>query len=126
MQASTLISIGAGGFLGACARYLLGAWVVNRLGSGGPVGTLAVNVAGSFLLALFLGWVARQGGLSPQARLLVSVGFCGAFTTFSTYAFESVTLARNGQLLAAAANVLGNNLLCIVAVLLGLGLAERL
>lgn len=125
MQASTLISIGAGGFLGACARYLLGAWVVNRPG-GGPLGTLAVNVAGSFLLALFLGWAARQGGLSPQARLFVSVGFCGAFTTFSTYAFDSVTLARNGQLLAAAVNVLGNNLLCIVAVFLGLGLADRL
>ena len=58
--------------------------------------------------------------MSPQARLFVSVGFCGAFTTFSTYALDSVTLARNGQLLAAAANLLGNNLLCIVAVLLGL------
>ena len=57
MQAVTLISIGAGGFLGACARYLFGAWVVSRLGGGSPVGTLAVNFAGSLLLALFPGLV---------------------------------------------------------------------
>ena len=126
MQAVTLISIGAGGFLGACARYLFGAWVVSRLGSGSPVGTLAVNFAGSLLLALFLGWSTRQSALAPQTRLLVSVGFCGAFTTFSTFAFESVTLAREGHLLAAAGNILGNNLLCLGGVCLGLALASRL
>ena len=126
MQAVTLISIGAGGFLGACARYLFGAWVVSRLGSGSPVGTLAVNFAGSLLLALFLGWSTRQSPLAPQTRLFVSVGFCGAFTTFSTFAFESVTLAREGQLLAAAGNILGNNLLCLGGVCLGLALASRL
>ncbi len=126
MQAATLISIGAGGFLGACTRYLFGAWVVSRLGSGSPVGTLAVNFAGSLLLALFLGWSTRQSPLAPQTRLFVSVGFCGAFTTFSTFAFESVTLAREGQLLAAAGNILGNNLLCLGGVCIGLALASRL
>ncbi|MCY4526740.1 MAG: fluoride efflux transporter CrcB [Anaerolineaceae bacterium] len=126
MQASTLVSIGAGGLLGACARYLFGVWVVSRFGVGGPVGTLVVNGVGSFLLALFLGWSLRQGVLAPQVRLFVSVGFCGAFTTFSTYAFESVDLARQGQWLALTGNVLGNNLLCLAGVCLGLALASRL
>lgn len=126
MQATTLISIGAGGFLGACARYLMGAWVVSRLGASSPVGTLAVNFTGSLVLALFLGWSARHSAMPPQTRLLVSVGFCGAFTTFSTYALESVTLWREGQLLAAAGNILGNNLLCLGGVCLGLALASRI
>ena len=126
MQAASLISVGAGGFLGACARYVFSAWVVARLGGGSPFGTMAVNVTGSFLLALFLAWSTRQSGLTPQARLLVTVGFFGAFTTFSTYALESISLARDGQLLAAAGNVLGNNLLCLAGVCLGLALASRL
>ena len=126
MQTGTLLYIGVGGFLGACARYLLGTWVVSRMGGSAPLGTLAVNFSGSLLLALFLGWAARQGALAPQTRLLVSVGFCGAFTTFSTYALETVTLARDGQLLGAAGNILGSNLVCLGGVCLGLALAGRL
>ena len=126
MQASTLVSIGAGGLLGACSRHLFGVWVVSRLGLSNPVGTMVINVTGSFLLALFLGWSLRQGLLAPQVRLFVSVGFCGAFTTFSTFAYESIALAREGQWLAMAGNVLGNNLLCLAGVFLGLALASRL
>lgn len=126
MQPSTLVGIGAGGLLGACARHLFGLWIVSRLGVSSPVGTMIVNIAGSFLLALFLGWSMRQGALAPQVRLFVSVGFCGAFTTFSTYAWESVALARDGQWLALTGNVLGNNLLCLAGVWLGLALASRL
>ena len=126
MQASTLVSIGAGGLLGACARHLFGVWVVTRLGLSNPVSTMLINVTGSFLLALFLGWSLRQGLLAPQVRLFVSVGFCGAFTTFSTYAYESLALARDGQWLAMAGNILGNNLLCLAGVCLGMALASRL
>lgn len=126
MQASTLVSIGAGGLLGACARHLFGVWFVSRLGLSNPVSTMIINITGSFLLALFLGWSLRQGLLSPQVRLFVSVGFCGAFTTFSTYAYESLALAREGQWLAMTGNILGNNLLCLAGVCLGLALASRL
>ena len=126
MQTSTLVSIGAGGLLGACARHLFGVWIVSRLGVGSPVATMVVNVAGSFLLALFLGWSLRQGLLAPQVRLFVTVGFCGAFTTFSTYAWESMALARDGQWLALTGNFLGNNLLCLAGAFLGLALAGRL
>ncbi len=126
MQAMSLLAIGAGGFLGACARYLMGAWLISRTEGSGPVATLLVNFLGSLLLALFLGWSTRQAAMPAQVRLLVSVGFCGAFTTFSTYAWESMQLARDGQWLAAAGNVLGNNLLCLGGVCLGLALAGRL
>ncbi|MDD9956816.1 MAG: fluoride efflux transporter CrcB [Anaerolineaceae bacterium] len=126
MQPSTLVSIGAGGLLGACARHLFGLWIVSRLGVSNPVSTMIINITGSFLLALFLGWSLRQGLLAPQVRLFVSVGFCGAFTTFSTFAYESIALAREGQWLAMTGNILGNNLLCLAGVGLGLALASRL
>jgi len=126
MQPSTLVSIGAGGLLGACARHLFGVWVVTRLGVSNPVSTMIINITGSFLLALFLGWSLRQGLLAPQVRLFVSVGFCGAFTTFSTFAYDSISLARESQWLTMTGNILGKNLLCLAGVCLGLALASRL
>ncbi|MDE0610370.1 MAG: fluoride efflux transporter CrcB [Anaerolineaceae bacterium] len=126
MQPSTLVSIGAGGLLGACARHLFGLWIVSRLGVSSPAGTMIINIVGSLLLGLFLGLSLKEGLLPLQVRLFVTVGFCGAFTTFSTFAYESIALAREGQWLTMTGNILGNNLLCLAGVCLGLALASRL
>ncbi len=124
----SLLYVGVGGFCGANARYLLTLWVNNfltpRLGAF-PYGTLIVNVLGSFGLALFGAWFSARLGMSLQLRLLVGAGFFGAFTTFSTFANESIDLASGGigQMLL---NLLLNNAGCLLAVALGIWLGTRL
>ncbi len=98
------ILIGVGGFLGANARYWVGGWVVARLGSTFPYGTLIINVSGSFVLGLLMGG-AEVGTVGPAARLAFAVGFLGAYTTFSTFTYETMRLIETGSLLLATANV---------------------
>lgn len=124
-----LFFVGIGGFLGANARYWMTAWtdsiLAPRWGSF-PFGTLAVNLLGSFGLALFGAWIGSRAGLSPQLRLLVGAGFFGAFTTFSTFANESMTLLEKGGLGPFLLNVMLNNGLCLLGVAAGLAAARRL
>ncbi len=120
--------VGIGGFLGACARYLLTQWTDSmlqaRMGSF-PFGTLTVNALGSFGLAFFGVWIAARAGLSPQLRLLVGAGFFGAFTTFSTFANDSINLLQRQGLWSMLLNVILNNGLCLLFVALGLILGQR-
>lgn len=103
--------VGAGGAIGAVVRHLVGAAVD---GESFPVGTLAVNVGGSFVLAL-----VTFGGLEGKAALLLGTGVCGSFTTFSSFSFETVRLYETGERVRAAANALGTLLACLLAVALG-------
>lgn len=124
-QLETLLLIGIGGFIGANVRYMVSNWAAARFGQTFPIGTLLINVTGSCLLGLFLGWAANHITLDPRVRLLVAVGFFGAYTTFSTFANESVALLRAGDWLGALVNVLGTNVLCIVGALVGLLIGSR-
>lgn len=101
------------GALGALSRYYLGSWVQLALGLGFPVGTLIINVAGSFALGLVYGWSAALG---PTWRVALGVGFLGAFTTFSTFSADTVRLIQGEQPGLAMLNV-------AASVLLGLGAA---
>ena len=125
----SLIFVGIGGFFGANARYLLSLWtdsfLVSRWGVF-PYGTLMVNVLGSFGLALLGVWFGARSGMSPQLRLLVGTGFFGAFTTFSTFANESISLMDDGASGLLVLNVLLNNGCCLLGVVLGLFVAHRL
>src|SRR5581483_9121419 len=94
-QPWVLISIG--GVLGANARYLVGVWAARRIGTSFPYGTLIANVSGSIMLGFLTIFAARLAAVGPERRLAAGVGFCGAYTTFSTFAFESVTLTRHGD-----------------------------
>ena len=121
--------VGVGGFLGANARYILATQLSTRFvawtGLPIPVGTLFVNVVGSFLLAVASVWFARQVVATPEVRLLVGTGFFGAFTTFSTFANETINLAsKEGVALAVLYWVL-TNALCLMGVLLGLYIAQH-
>lgn len=122
MSAAIWVAMLAGGAVGAPARLLLDTWVQGRTGARFPWGTTVVNATGSLLLGLLTGLVLHHG-LDPRVRTVAGTGFCGAYTTFSTYAFESVRLAQEDAR-AAAANVL----LQAVAggALAGLGLALTL
>jgi len=119
-----LIALGAA--LGANARYLVGVWAGNRLGADFPYGTLIVNIIGSFVLGFLLILGTGRLQLSPEARLLLAVGFLGSFTTFSSYAVESLNLWREASLWRSLLNVVGNNLLGLLAVILGAALARWL
>lgn len=124
-----LFFVGIGGFLGANARYWMTVWTDSILTPRWgvfPFGTLAVNLLGSFGLALFGLWLGSRAELSPQLRLLVGTGFFGAFTTFSTFASESVTLFEKGGLAPFLLNVIMNNGLCLLGVAAGLAVARRL
>ncbi len=121
-----LFIIGIAGFIGANVRYWVSGWAAANLGQTFPWGTLIINFTGSCLLAVFLGWAGNRTTLDPRVRLFIAVGFFGAYTTFSTYANESMALLRAGDWLGAAMNILGTNLLCLVGALLGLAVGSRL
>jgi fluoride exporter len=91
-----------------------------------PYGTLLINVVGSFIVGWFMIWTTERVLVDPRWRLLVIVGFCGGFTTFSSYAFESVAYFEQGQWALMATNILTNNVLSLVAVLAGMALARVL
>lgn len=124
MNRYLLIAIGAA--LGANARYLVGVWAGNRLGADFPYGTFVVNVAGSFVLGFLLALGTERLQLSPETRLLLAVGFLGSFTTFSSYAVETTVLWRDAGLWRGLVNIAGNNLVGLVAVVLGAALARWL
>jgi fluoride exporter len=122
MNRYLLISIGA--VLGANARYLVGLWAVDRFGAGFPYGTLLVNVTGSFVLGFLIAALDGRLPLPSDLRFLVGVGFLGAYTTFSSFAVESLILLRDGTLWTALLNIFGNNLAGLAAALLGFILAR--
>ena len=118
--------IALGAAFGANARYLIGLWAGNRLGADFPYGTLIVNISGRLLLGFLLTLGTGRLQLSPEARLLLAVGFLGSFTTFSSYAVESLTLWREAGFWRSLLNVAANNLVGLVAVALGVTLARWL
>jgi len=118
--------IGLGGFLGANARYLVSGWAAERWGASFPFGTLLVNVTGSLVLGFFLTLANERVLIDPRWRLFLAIGFVGAYTTFSTYAFESFAFLGEGQGWLALLNLLSNNLISLVGVLLGSALARWL
>jgi CrcB protein len=114
-----VLLVGLGGMLGSVARYELSGWAQRLTSAGFPVGTLAVNVAGSFLIGLVLSSSLDRGVPGPAARLFLTTGFCGGFTTMSTLSYETLVLVAEGGVLAAAANVIGTFVLCMMAVWIG-------
>lgn len=116
---SRFLFVAMGAALGANARYIVGLWAAGRFGAGFPYGTFIVNVTGSLLLGFVVALATERLTLSPQTRLLITVGFFGSFTTFSSYAVESLALIRDGGPWSALLNILGNNLLALIAALIG-------
>ena len=116
------ISIAA--IVGANLRYFLSRLAAKEFGFAFPYGTLFINVAGSFIVGFFIIWTTERILLDPRWRLLVVVGFCGSFTTFSSFAFETVGYFEQGRWGLMAANILTNNVLCLGAALAGIAVAR--
>jgi CrcB protein len=89
--------VGSGGFIGANARYLLAKAIAERYGTAFPYGTLLINVTGSLIIGALLTYLTDRAGISPNYRLLFIVGFLGAYTTFSTYTYDTLTLIQDND-----------------------------
>src|SRR3990172_10142585 len=126
LLAEPAVLIGIGGVLGANARYLVSVWAAQRIGAYFPYGTLIVNMSGSLLLGFLATGIVSRVVYEPEVQLLVSVGFLGAYTTFSTFAFESVGLVRRRAYVLATANVLGSTALGLLGAWIGAMVARAI
>ena len=118
---STYVSVALGGALGSVGRVWVGGWFAQRFGDSFPIGTLFVNVSGSFLIGLLsaLGTSNPQSIFAGNVRWFLMAGVLGGYTTFSTFSLQTLNLARQGDWLAAAANVFASVMLCLLGVWLG-------
>ena len=117
--------VGTGSFVGGNARYILGRWVGGMIDASFPLGTFLVNVLGSFVLGFLAGLLATRAlPHSDSLRLALGVGFCGGFTTFSTFEYENHALLEDGLWLTAAANVALSLFAGLLAVRLGIVVAK--
>ena len=120
------LAISAGAIVGANARYLITRFAAKALGPMFPYGTLFINVTGSFVAGFFMIWTSERVIVDPRWRLLVVIGFCGGFTTFSSYSYETMAYLEQGQWTLMISNVLANNVLCLIAAVVGMSLARVL
>ena len=123
-KAYAWISLGA--VLGANLRYIVSKMVIRLGDFAFPYSTLLINISGSLLLGFFLVWTTERVLANPMWRLLVAIGFCGSYTTFSSYAFETMAYFEQGHWTLFAANILTNNLLCLGSILLGAAIARAI
>ena len=120
------LAISLGAVVGANLRYWMSRGAVRLVGPAFPFGTLVINVLGSFVVGFFVVWTTERAVVDPRWRLLMVVGFCGGYTTFSSFAYETMAYFEQGQWLLMTANFLSNNLLAFAATLAGMALARVL
>ncbi|HVJ09137.1 MAG TPA: fluoride efflux transporter CrcB [Acidisarcina sp.] len=116
---SKYLWVGIGGFAGSIARYALGVWVYSRMGTRFPYGTFVINISGCFLIGAILTVLDARIGLSPAWRLAIPIGFIGAYTTFSTFEYETIRLAQAGETQLALLNIALSTVVGYFAVWIG-------
>ncbi|ODA42040.1 fluoride efflux transporter CrcB [Desulfosporosinus sp. BG] len=121
-----MLVIALGGALGALSRYSLGIWISNKWNQGFPLHTFLINVSGAFLLGFLNVLFIERLTISPLWRLGIGVGFLGAFTTFSTFGFEVISLLEGGSFFTAGLYTLLSIVVGFTGVALGVGLARVL
>ncbi|SDL73036.1 CrcB protein [Modicisalibacter muralis] len=122
----TWLAVAVGGAIGALGRYALGGWLTSVLGRGFPWGTFGVNLLGCCLIGALYVWLTQELKLAPIWQGLLIAGFTGAFTTFSTFALEALTLLENGRAMIAALYVAASLALGVAGVAAGMKLARIL
>ena len=116
--------VAVGGGIGATARYLVSTWAAERFGTDFPYGTLIVNVVGCFIIGAFMTLATERMIVSPYWRLLVTVGFVGGLTTFSSYSYETFKLLQDADIMMALYNLLANLIVGFFATWLGISAAR--
>ena len=118
--------VALGSAIGGASRFLLSGLIQQRTGAEFPLGTLAINVTGSLLFGFLLRYALATSVITPNARALLTTGFCGGYTTFSTFTYETVTLLLDGEYRRAALYMLLSVGVGLIAMLCGLALAGQL
>src|SRR5215831_12819205 len=121
-----MLVISLGAIFGANARWIVSRSLAKAISPWFPYGTLVINVSGSIIVGFFMIWATERVLLDPRWRLFIVIGFCGAYTTFSSYAFESMAYFEQGQWGLMLTNVFANNILCLLGALGGMALARFL
>jgi len=121
-----LLYVALGSALGGVSRFLLGGFVQTRAGTTFPVGTLAVNVTGAFLLGYLTRHFSVEAGSSPETRALLTAGFCGGYTTFSTFSVETLQLFEQGSWAKGGAYAAASVVLTLAAAVGGVMLARAM
>jgi len=119
-----MVLVALGGLLGSMGRYWLSGVVQEWADSEFPFGTLTVNLAGSFLIGLVMALSLDRGVIGADTRTFLTVGFCGGFTTMSSFSYETLALIREGAVLAAGANAVASVVVCVVAVWVGMAVGR--
>ena len=116
--------VAVGSALGGVSRYVIGGAMQQRFGIGFPAGTLVVNIVGSLLLGFIMRLALGGTQISPETRIFLTTGFCGGFTTFSTFSYETATMFESGQYRRAATYVTLSLVLSVLATFAGFALAQ--
>lgn len=124
MAWTNILLVGMGGGLGSIARFLCQKYMYEWYPHPFPFGTFLVNIAGCFLIGIFYGLAEKGSLLTPEWRLLLTTGFCGGFTTFSTFAWENITLLKSGDFAYLALYTAGSIVLGFIATWLGIVLLK--
>jgi CrcB protein len=120
-----LLYVALGSAIGGVSRYLLGGLVQRMLDTTFPAGTLLVNVTGSFLLGAIIRYSLETPSLTPEVRAFLTIGFCGGYTTFSTFSYETMALLEDGEWARAGVYITASVILSLIATFLGLALARQ-
>ena len=124
MQGYLLLAVGTGGFVGAILRFLLSSWVQKFSPTLFPLGTLSVNVLGSFIIGFMV--LYFESVVAPHQKALVITGLLGALTTFSTFSLETVTMLQSGLWGRVVTNITLNVVLCVMATMIGMMVFKRI
>lgn len=119
-----LFFVALGGSIGASTRYLVSDWAAQRFGSDFPYGTLIVNIVGCFIIGMFMQLMTDRIIVNPYWRLLITVGFVGGLTTFSSFSYETLKLVNDGELAFAIYNVASNMIVGFLATWIGISAAK--
>jgi CrcB protein len=118
--------VAVGSAVGGVLRYLLGGWIQQRAGTAFPIQTLLINVTGSLLLGFLQRYALESVAISPEVRTMLTIGFCGGYTTFSTFSFETVRMLEDGDWKRAALYMSLSVILSVGAAVLGISAAKEL
>ncbi len=121
MTLMTYLWVALGGAIGTVGRFWLSGWVAQKFGPTFPLGTLLINVSGSFIIGFFATLTGPEGGflVNPTFRTFFMIGICGGYTTFSSFSLQTLNLAQDGEWLYAGLNCVLSLVLCLIAVWLG-------